>query len=94
MVLDSWKRLYSNTPGAKFREVAVHGLWQGADVPNSPTQEARGWNGCMRCAVPHAVPGHQRVLARSPAALHALDGFGLLAGRSSSGALPDHAAGQ
>ena len=39
MVLDSWKRLYSNTPGAKFREIAVQGLWQGADIPNSPTQE-------------------------------------------------------
>ena len=39
MVLDSWKRLYSNTPGAKFREIAVNGLWAGADIPNSPTQE-------------------------------------------------------
>ncbi|KAK9834888.1 hypothetical protein WJX81_006700 [Elliptochloris bilobata] len=39
MVLDAWKRLYSNTPGAKFREIAVNGLWAGADIPNSPTQE-------------------------------------------------------
>lgn len=39
MALDSWKRLYSNTPAAKFREVCVAGLWNGADIPNSPTQE-------------------------------------------------------
>ena len=41
MVLDSWKRLYSNTPAAKFEEVCVNGLWNGADIPNSPTQEVR-----------------------------------------------------
>ena len=41
MALDSWKRLYSNTPGAKFREIAIAGLWSGADVPNSPTNEVR-----------------------------------------------------
>ena len=39
MALDSWKRLYSNTPAADFKEVAVAGLWKGADVPNSPTSE-------------------------------------------------------
>ena len=39
MVLDSWKRLYSNTPAAKFEEICVNGLWNGADIPNSPTQE-------------------------------------------------------
>lgn len=39
MALDSWKRLYSNTPAAKFREICIEGLWKGADVPNSPTQE-------------------------------------------------------
>lgn len=39
MVLDSWKRLYSNTPSAKFKEICVNGLWNGADIPNSPTQE-------------------------------------------------------
>lgn len=39
MALDSWKRLYSNTPSAKFREICIEGLWKGADVPNSPTQE-------------------------------------------------------
>ncbi len=31
MVLDSWKRLYSNTPAAKFQEICVSGLWNGAD---------------------------------------------------------------
>lgn len=39
MALDSWKRLYSNTPAASFKEIAVAGLWKGADVPNSPSQE-------------------------------------------------------
>ena len=39
MALDSWKRLYSNTPAAKFREVCIAGLWKGAAVPNSPTNE-------------------------------------------------------
>ncbi len=37
--LDSWKRLYSNTPAAKFNEICINGLWNGADVPNSPTNE-------------------------------------------------------
>ena len=39
MALDSWKRLYSNTPAAKFREICINGLWNGADIPNSPTNE-------------------------------------------------------
>ena len=39
MILDSWKRLYSNTPAAKFQEICVHGLWNGATIPGSPTQE-------------------------------------------------------
>lgn len=39
MALDSWKRLYSNTPASKFREIAIAGLWNGADIPNSPTNE-------------------------------------------------------
>ena len=39
MALDSWKRLYSNTPSSSFREIAIGGLWAGADVPNSPTKE-------------------------------------------------------
>lgn len=38
-ILDSWKRLYSNSPASKFREVCIAGLWNGADVPNSPNQE-------------------------------------------------------
>ena len=47
MALDSWKRLYSNTPGANFREIAIAGLWNGADVPNSPTKEVRP---CLTCS--------------------------------------------
>lgn len=39
MILDSWKRLYSNTPASQFKEICVNGLWNGANVPNSPTQE-------------------------------------------------------
>lgn len=39
MIMDSWKRLYSNTPAAKFQEICVNGLWNGADIPNSPNQE-------------------------------------------------------
>lgn len=39
MILDSWKRLYSNTPASKFREIAIKGLWSGADVPNSLSNE-------------------------------------------------------
>ncbi|KAK9908313.1 hypothetical protein WJX75_005835 [Coccomyxa subellipsoidea] len=39
MVLDSWKRLYSNTPSSEFKEICVNGLWNGADIPKSPTQE-------------------------------------------------------
>jgi len=62
MVLDSWKRLYSNTPGAKFREVAVQGLWQGADVPNSPTQEARGWAAACDALCPMTGLGAKCVL--------------------------------
>jgi len=39
MALDAYKRLYSNTPAAQFKETAVAGLWAGAAIPNSPTQE-------------------------------------------------------
>ncbi|KAL3147918.1 hypothetical protein ABBQ32_002628 [Trebouxia sp. C0010 RCD-2024] len=39
MILDSWKRLYSNTPASQFKQICVNGLWKGADIPNSPTQE-------------------------------------------------------
>ncbi len=41
MVLDSWKRLYSNTPAAQFKQICVNGLWNGADIPNSPTSEVK-----------------------------------------------------
>ena len=39
MIMDSWKRLYSNTPASQFNEVCLKGLWHGADIPNSPTNE-------------------------------------------------------
>ena len=56
-ILDSWKRLYSNTPAAKFREICVAGLWNGADVPNSPTQEHfEGFDPEVRPATAHQPP--------------------------------------
>ena len=56
-VLDSWKRLYSNTPAAKFREICVAGLWNGADVPNSPTQEHfEGFDPEVRPVTAHQPP--------------------------------------
>ncbi|KAK9796239.1 hypothetical protein WJX73_009454 [Symbiochloris irregularis] len=39
MALDSWKRMYSNTPAKSFREVAIKALWEGGDVPRSQTNE-------------------------------------------------------
>ena len=39
MILDSWKRLYSNTPSSSFRDICIKGLWQGADIPKSPNNE-------------------------------------------------------
>lgn len=39
MILDSWKRLYSNTPSKQFKEICCDGLWKGADIPNSPSNE-------------------------------------------------------
>lgn len=39
MIMDSWKRLYSNTPASKFNEICINGLWNGADIPNSPNNE-------------------------------------------------------
>ena len=39
MMLDGWKRLYSNTPAAQFRGVAIKGLWEGADIPRSLSNE-------------------------------------------------------
>merc|ERR1712176_970389 len=39
MILDSWKRLYSNAPNNKFREVACGGFWNGGAVPNSNSGE-------------------------------------------------------
>ena len=53
MVMDAWKRLYSNTPAAQFKEVCVEGLWNGADVPKSPNNEVRGG----RCTHEACDPG-------------------------------------
>ncbi|KAK9836681.1 hypothetical protein WJX74_005908 [Apatococcus lobatus] len=39
MILDSWKRLYSNSPSSNFRETCIAGLWKGGDIPNSPNKE-------------------------------------------------------
>ena len=39
MVMDSWKRLYSNTPAAQFKQVCCAGLWAGADIPGSSSNE-------------------------------------------------------
>lgn len=39
MILDSWKRLYSNSPASNFRETCIAGLWKGGDIPNSPNKE-------------------------------------------------------
>ena len=39
MIMDSWKRLYSNTPAAKLQEICVNVLSIGADILNSPYQE-------------------------------------------------------
>ena len=39
MQMDSWKRLYSNSPANNFRKVAIDGLWSGGAVPNSPSNE-------------------------------------------------------
>lgn len=39
MVMDSWKRLYSNSPARGFRDVCITRLWAGGPVPNSPNEE-------------------------------------------------------
>lgn len=39
MIMDSWKRLYSNAPAASFKEVACGRFWAGGAVPNSNSNE-------------------------------------------------------
>ena len=39
MMLDSWKRLYSNSPASNFRQTAIKGLWEGGDIPRSLSNE-------------------------------------------------------
>ncbi|CAL5228071.1 g11139 [Coccomyxa viridis] len=47
MVLDSWKRLYSNTPAAKFQEICVSGLWNGADSGTLEGFDPEGYSLCF-----------------------------------------------
>lgn len=47
MILDSWKRLYSNSPASNFRETCIAGLWKGGDIPNSPNKEVRSLSHCI-----------------------------------------------
>jgi len=75
MVLDSWKRLYSNTPAAQFKTVCAAGLWAGADIPNSPTNEHfEGFDaeGYSLWFIEHMFPEEQTVQYR---ALNAVSGF-------------------
>ena len=75
MVLDSWKRLYSNTPAAQFKTVCAAGLWNGADIPNSPTNEHfEGFDseGFSLWFIEHMFPEEQTVQYR---ALNAVSGF-------------------
>jgi elongation factor 1-gamma len=74
-VLDSWTRLYSNTPAAQFQTVCAAGLWAGADVPNSATSEHfEGWDGegFSLYFMEHKYPEEQTVQFR---ALNAVSGF-------------------
>jgi Elongation factor 1 gamma, conserved domain len=75
MVMDSWKRLYSNTPAALFKSVCCAGLWNGADIPNSPTGEHfEGFDseGYSLWFIEHKYPEEQKVQYR---ALNAVSGF-------------------
>lgn len=75
MVLDSWKRLYSNTPAEQFATVCAEGLWKGADIPKSPTNEHfEGFDadGYSLWFIEHKFPEEQNVQYR---ALNAVSGF-------------------
>ena len=75
MVMDSWKRLYSNTPAAQFKSVCCAGHWNGADIPNSPTNEHfEGFDseGYSIYFIEHMYPEEQTVQYR---ALNAVSGF-------------------
>ena len=75
MVLDSWKRLYSNTPAAQFPTTCCQGLWAGADIPASPTNEHfEGFDaeGFSLWYIEHKYPEEQTVAFK---ALNATSGF-------------------
>ena len=75
MILDSWKRLYSNTPSSQFKQICCAGLWAGADVPNSPTNEHfEGFDaeGYSIWFTEHMYPDEQKVQFR---ALNAVSGL-------------------
>jgi elongation factor 1-gamma len=75
MLLDGWKRLYSNTPADKFKQICCAGLWNGADVPNSPTGEHfEGYDaeGFSIWFTEHKYPEEQKVQFR---ALNAVSGL-------------------
>ncbi len=75
MIMDSWKRLYSNTPAADFRKICCAGLWNGADIPNSPTKEHfEGFDaeGYSIWFIEHKYPAEQTVQFK---ALNAVSGF-------------------
>ena len=62
MMLDSWKRLYSNTPAAQFRQVAIKGLWDGADIPRSLSNEVAPDSCLPACAFFGESTSHLRCL--------------------------------
>ena len=75
MVMDSWKRLYSNTPAAAFKSICCAGLWNGADIPASPTNEHfEGFDaeGYSLWFIEHMYPEEQTVQFK---ALNAVSGF-------------------
>jgi elongation factor 1-gamma len=75
MIMDSWKRLYSNTPSAQFKSVCCAGLWGGANIPNSPTNEHfEGFDveGYSIWFIEHMYPEEQTVQYK---ALNAVSGF-------------------
>jgi elongation factor 1-gamma len=75
MVFDSWKRLYSNTPAAQFKTICCPGLWNGADIPGSPTNEHfEGYDpeGYSVWFIEHKYPQEQTVQFK---ALNAVSGM-------------------
>ena len=63
----SWKELYSNTPATQFREIAIKGLWAGADVPRSLSKEV--W-GLLTASRPAGLCAARKTLPWSGASQH------------------------